>query len=144
MCAFTRHISNREVLFEKNNNFNSIEKYNFKHCDSVEVTYYTKQKHVSGFIFKLNKIKGFIKGYGYRMNAQCKTIGYCTVCLIQNYGSEINLNDNKELNKKGKYIQVYPTKIMLIEKNIIEKYEIAQKEVDLILNEMSRLRIMGG
>jgi len=121
------------VLIEKINNINSIELYHFERYDTVEVTYYGERRRIgiNGYS-KFHTTKGFIIGYGYRMDKKLRTIGYCNVylCVKGRYGnlSEHNICDSKELNKQGKHVNMYPTRMVLTEKNYVEKYDIFERE----------------
>jgi len=133
--AFSRYTANREVLIEKINNINSIEEYDFEHYDTVMVTYYTKRRRIgiNGYapIIKFHTAQGFVTGYGYRMDGKSRTIGYCNICILvkTNYGvCEKSILDNRDLNKEGKHVNMYPDRIVLTEKNYVEKYEIFERE----------------
>jgi len=129
----------REVLIEKFGCFHELEKYNVKSYDTVELVLTTGEKLAEGVFFGSG---------GYRGVGKNKVMGYFTVSLFLGnnhkefsdfeYIRKINFDDGE---KQTKFLRLYPGKCVLIEKNIIKRYEDMLEEMR---KEWRRNPIYGG
>ncbi len=143
MFAFRKqkHKIKREILFDKKGNFNLLENYFIENYDTVELTL------TNGEILASGVLGGF---GGYRCDKKGKTSGYLNVYLFlgTNHKHFDDYSYMKRFNpeiKEQLYLRLFPTRCVLIEKNIIKKHEEREKEIhNRIMEEWRKNPIFGG
>jgi hypothetical protein len=139
MFAFERqkHESKREVLIEKKGHFHELEDYFIEDYDTVELVLTNGEKLA----------EGVLQGYGgYRGGYNEKTLGYFSVTLFIGTRYE-EFTDFKYMRRRGTnekqeiFLRLYPCRCVLIEKNIVTKYEDMMKT---IREEWNKNPIFGG
>lgn len=126
MFAFKREKNKlvREVLIEKIGNIHQLENFFIEDYDTVELRLTNGKVIANGVLYRYG---------GFRGGGNNKTLGYFSVTLFA--GTEKKeftdfgyIKRDSDL-KRELFLRLFPSKCVLIEKNIITRYEDIQKEI---------------
>ena len=127
MFAFKREKNKlyREVLIEKKGNLHRLEQYFIEDYDTVVLVLSNGEMLEKGVLFRYG---------GYRTNDKGKTSGYFNVELFIG-NKHKNFDDLKYIKrfnseiKEQLFLRLFPSRCVLIEKNIIKKHEDIQEQI---------------